>query len=480
MSHGTVLRAVLQKIFRNRDILYVDDNTGDSFRVDALSGTQEEYNDGGGGRQHQGGGMTDHPIEVQRGRMVEGGEPPSSGQLNGQHRFSQEAAAARLNYPPGHDESSPHLSHRNDEYQQQLNLSSGSVPVISTTAPPHPQDDMQAFDRIAQQRGQRVTIPRVSHSSSDSHLETAAPPREYARSLDIPPAATTTVSATAAAPPLAGVRLPTQSSPGLVHRLTHQQGNGGGTTRRSLDIPPTRLPPPVFQRRDNADAEVQRAISESQATHIAHTRRQVDHDIQFRRALEVAAQESAMMMATTTATDGEEGDDDEVQLLKMASQRSIIDEQNRLRESQNKYELELELALKQSEHLNTLMSEEEMRLREGEDEMIQDLLLKSRAEEEEARRLEEEREEELVKKALEKSVDPDCANVDEDELVEEAIRKSVCDSEEDDRKESAEEVLKRVMRLSLEEKDRIAREEEEELRKAMEWSMLESVAWDGA
>jgi hypothetical protein len=267
----------------------------------------------------------------------------------------------------------------------------------------------------------------------------------------------------------------------LVHRLTPQQGNRGGTTRRSLDIPPTRLPPPVFQRRDNADAEVQRAISESQATHIAHTRRQVDDDIQFRRALEVAAQESAMMMATTAAN-GEEGDDDddEVQLMKMASQRSIIDEQNRLRESQNKYELELELALKQSEHLNTLMSEEEMRLREGEDEMIQDLLLKSRAEEEEARRLEEQREEELVRKALEKSVDPDCANVDEDELVEEAIRKSVCDSEEDDRKESAEEVLKRVMRLSLEEKDRIAREEEEELKKAMEWSMLESVAWDGA
>ena len=218
--------------------------------------------------------------------------------------------------------------------------------------------------------------------------------------------------------------------------------------------------------------QIQQAISESQAAHIQHTRRQVEADIQFRRAMERASNESAQLMPqdedpSNPALDGDR-EVEEQQLLQMVARRSILEEESRQTEDEEKYELDLELALRQSEQLDALKQEEEQRFKESEEEILKDILVKSREEEEKALQ----QEEELLKHVLAKSVSD---NVDEDELVDQVMKKS-CEHGNDRIPE--EEMLEQVLKMSLEEKEHVVDEEAEQIRKAMEWSTMESYCYD--
>ena len=107
---------------------------------------------------------------------------------------------------------------------------------------------------------------------------------------------------------------------------------------------------------------------------------------------------------------------------------------------------------------------------------IRDLLAKTEADAEEERRGEEE----AFRRALERSLSE--RKVSEDELVEDAVRRSLSENDRGDgsrgEDEDPEEMVRRVMRLSLDEERRAAREEEEQIRAALEWSVLESACSD--
>jgi len=180
------------------------------------------------------------------------------------------------------------------------------------------------------------------------------------------------------------------------------------------------------------DSEIHRAISESQATHIAHTRQQVADDIEFRRSLELASNESARNLGVEAVD---------------------VDEQ----------EAELELALRQSEHVHVLRQKEDERIRASEEQLIADLLLRTRIEEESAKRDEEE----ILRKALITSLEDDW-NVEESALLAEAVTKSVNDNAATPT--NHDETLERVLQLSLEEEEKM-NEEEEILRRALVTSL---------
>ena len=197
------------------------------------------------------------------------------------------------------------------------------------------------------------------------------------------------------------------------------------------------------------DSEIHRAISESQATHIAHTRQQVADDIEFRRSLELASNESARNLGIEPVD---------------------IDEQEWILMARVKYEAELELALRQSEHVHALRQEEDKRIRALEEQLIADLLLRTRIEEESAKRDEEE----ILRKALALSLEYGW-NVDESALLAEPMTKSVNDNSAIPT--NHDETLERVLTLSLEEKEKMDEEEEEHIRKAVEQSMLDMARW---
>eukprot|EP00571_Detonula_confervacea_P011758 CAMPEP_0172299746 /NCGR_PEP_ID=MMETSP1058-20130122/1981_1 /TAXON_ID=83371 /ORGANISM="Detonula confervacea, Strain CCMP 353" /LENGTH=962 /DNA_ID=CAMNT_0013009301 /DNA_START=12 /DNA_END=2897 /DNA_ORIENTATION=- len=212
--------------------------------------------------------------------------------------------------------------------------------------------------------------------------------------------------------------------------------------------------------------DIRQAIRASQAAHIAHTRQQVAEDIQFRRALEQASntsvadaqqQQQQQQSSSEDNSINEEGD-----LIKMASRRSILDEQQRQNSAEERDRAELELILEQSERVHTLEQKEVQRFIKSEEELMAEVMVKSRVEEEEYLQ----NEEELLQQALVKSL-AENANVDENELMAEVMRKSLSDSCKSGDEET-EEVLEGVLKMSLEEKKK-SDEEEEQLRKAMEW-----------
>jgi len=204
----------------------------------------------------------------------------------------------------------------------------------------------------------------------------------------------------------------------------------------------------------------------------------VANDIKFRKALEKASNESARMLPQETE-DGPKAEELE-DLIRMASSRSILDEQARQLEAEKKYKAELELVLQESQ----LKQVEENNTKETEEEVLRKVLLQSQAEEE--KQMEEE---EALERVMRESM-MDNANVGEDELVEEAMKTSLSESEhgrlslrdgsggEQQPTMSADDMLEQVLKLSLEEKQRVAKEEEEEMRVALEWSMRESSTMD--
>ena len=230
------------------------------------------------------------------------------------------------------------------------------------------------------------------------------------------------------------------------------------------------------------EVDIRRVITESQAAHAAHTRQQVDDDIQFRRALEIASIQSrsedelqqqqrrqgqndgdaefesqmeraiadSRRLSNQHAHQGrrpsqqQDGEDD---LVRMISEQSIRDEEERQRSVNEKYQVELEVALKQSEHLE----EENKRRQSSEEELIQKVLEQTRREMEEARSTEHEMMQRVMRESLESQEEGKKGGVD-DEMLEE------------------------VLKMSLEEKQRqasSAEEEAEQIRKAMEWSMYD-------
>lgn len=220
---------------------------------------------------------------------------------------------------------------------------------------------------------------------------------------------------------------------------------------------------------------IRRAITESQAAHIAHTRQQVADDIQFRRALEAAAQQSSA-----------EQDTEEQEVILMARRCSILDEEQRRFVEIQQYEAEVQRAIDESHHVQ----EEEERRKESESELIQEAMARSEIE---ASKIPEDTEEE--KELLRQAISTSMANtdvVDEKDLLEEAVRKSLSEkvnendliaeatrvsltesnSSNDDVEE--EDILEEALRLSLEEKERAESEENELIRRALEASMMVS------
>jgi hypothetical protein len=204
---------------------------------------------------------------------------------------------------------------------------------------------------------------------------------------------------------------------------------------------------PSISSSHHIDSEIHRAIFESQATHIAHTRQQVADDIEFRRSLELASNESARNLGVEPVD---------------------IDEQERILMAREKYEAELELALRQSEHVHVLRQEEDERIRASEEQLVADLLLRTRIEEVRAKRDEEE----ILRRALVTSLE-DGWNVDENALLAEAVTKSVNDNAATPT--NHDETLERVLQLSLEEEEKM-NEEEEILRRALITSLEDG--WD--
>jgi len=229
------------------------------------------------------------------------------------------------------------------------------------------------------------------------------------------------------------------------------------------------------------EVDIRRVITESQAAHAAHTRRQVDDDIQFRRALEIASIQSrsedelqqqqrrqgqndgdaefesemeraiadSRRLSNQHAHQGrgpsqQDGEDD---LVRMISEQSIRDEEERQQSVNEKYQVELEVALKQSEHLE----EENKRRQSSEEELIQKVLEQTRREMEEDR-------------------------MSEHQMMQRVMRESLESQEEGKKGGVDDEMLEEVLKMSLEEKQRqasSAEEEAEQIRKAMEWSMYD-------
>ena len=228
---------------------------------------------------------------------------------------------------------------------------------------------------------------------------------------------------------------------------------------------------------------IRRAITESQAAHIAHTRQQVADDIQFRRAVEAATQQSQQQQQERPSISAEQ-DAEEQELILMARRRSILDEEQRRLVERQQYEAEVQRAIDESHHVQ----EEEERRKESESELIQEAMARSEIE---ASKIPEDTEEE--KELLRQAISTSMANtdvVDEKDLLEEAVRKSLSEkvnendliaeaarvsltdsnSSNDDPEE--EEILEEALRLSLEEKERSESEENELIRRALEASLL--------
>jgi len=256
---------------------------------------------------------------------------------------------------------------------------------------------------------------------------------------------------TASSPPLRSPPQPVRHSPSPPRRR-QQHHHHGNNELNSMTI---------------GEVDIRRVITESQAAHAAHTRRQVDDDIQFRRALEIASIQSrsedelqfesqmeraiadSRRLSNEHAHHGrrpsqQDGEDD---LVRMISEQSIRDEEERQRSVNEKYQVELEVALKQSEHLE----EENKRRQSSEEELIQKVLEQTRREMEEAR-------------------------ITEHEMMQRVMRESLESQEEGKKGGVDDEMLEEVLKMSLEEKQRqasSAEEEAEQIRKAMEWSMYD-------
>ncbi|EJK69511.1 hypothetical protein THAOC_09225 [Thalassiosira oceanica] len=228
------------------------------------------------------------------------------------------------------------------------------------------------------------------------------------------------------------------------------------------------------------DAALDDARRESLLTHAAEHERRLsrrlsdggdgyDHeredDAEFRRALEIAAAESALEMRLLGVRAL-----DEENLVAMAQQASFADEEARLRAVEARFEEQLEYARRDSELAEAARLAESRRFEQSEEELVSDIMMRT-AREEEAAKLGEER---MLEAALTTSLaERGEEDAEEDRLLEETIRKSAYEAAVDGKRE--EEVLQEVMKRSVDDAlpSRSAREEEALLHAVLKQSAAE-------
>eukprot|EP00569_Conticribra_weissflogii_P016734 CAMPEP_0171413594 /NCGR_PEP_ID=MMETSP0880-20121228/35432_1 /TAXON_ID=67004 /ORGANISM="Thalassiosira weissflogii, Strain CCMP1336" /LENGTH=447 /DNA_ID=CAMNT_0011931313 /DNA_START=74 /DNA_END=1417 /DNA_ORIENTATION=- len=214
--------------------------------------------------------------------------------------------------------------------------------------------------------------------------------------------------------------------------------------------------------RNECETAFRRAISESQAEHVAQSCRQRNEEIEVRKALALAFQDFG---------EGGKGEcppsiagaplKEEHLVLKKVAEQSLIDEQKRNEEAQERYEQELEAILKQSE----LSASEEKRKAELEEEtMLKTALEKSLMEEEKVKSPDEELVEMIKAQSLKET---EMRKLREEEELERALVRSIEESNQSD----SDELLEKALRLSLEEKSAEPMDEETAVRIALELSV---------
>lgn len=214
--------------------------------------------------------------------------------------------------------------------------------------------------------------------------------------------------------------------------------------------------------RNECETAFRRAISESQAEHVAQSCKQRNEEIEVRKALALAFQDFG---------EGGEGEcppsiggaplKEEHLVLKKVAEQSLIDEQKRNEEAQERFEKELKAILKQSE----LSASEEKAKAELEDEkMLKTALEKSLMEEEKVKSPDEELVEMVKAQSLKET---EMRKLLEEEELERALVRSLEESNQSD----SDELLEKALRLSLEEKSAEPMDEETAVRIALELSV---------
>ena len=226
------------------------------------------------------------------------------------------------------------------------------------------------------------------------------------------------------------------------------------TATMAATIPPSRYRPPnVSIKRLVKDQEImQRAISESQASYIAHTRQQVADDLNFQKTLEIAS------IASTRETGGPptaaEQVNQEKQLILMASHRSLLDEEQRLHVAEEQYEADIKLAMEKSEY----------DIEEDEQSSSSSVSCGK-----------------TIFKVIRRCVSTSITNSEkiDEEKIKEAVWKSLSRKVDDNNllamnlpcHDDLEEIIEKSIRRSIRERD-LVMEEEELIRKALEASMI--------
>lgn len=248
------------------------------------------------------------------------------------------------------------------------------------------------------------------------------------------------------------------------------------------------------------DNLLRQAVTESQHYHMAHSRELLHHDIEFRRSIELASAQSAAQSNTVRgemleterknlelaqelslkseqeyrrmlsefdhlmehAIQQSKADNaqeiDEENLVQMISQQSILDAKYQQTQSEKKYVLELELALKESERFEMLKREEEELTRRSEEELVRHIMSKSQTQ----------------------AKQPSVSTGDEEDVFNKILEQSR--AEEDDKARSAAEEerieLEKALQISLQEGQKSDEEEQEQMNMALEWSLHDGEYYD--
>ena len=207
--------------------------------------------------------------------------------------------------------------------------------------------------------------------------------------------------------------------------------NRNGAANHPLTIQPQQQQCPNRSYDKYLHRELSQSTGKYQTTHTIHVREQATQDSQFQRALELVPKEGAF------ATDSQEGacrSDSHVVLPYQQHpaeycvvRQSILDERNRKIEAEKKYTIELDFALKQSAELAVHHQKEEALLMKSEEELVQSVVAKSRAEAEAELQKEEELLRVAVSQSLAKKIQDEKEQEREAELLQHAMTMTLTD-----------------------------------------------------
>ncbi len=218
------------------------------------------------------------------------------------------------------------------------------------------------------------------------------------------------------------------------------------------------------RERNEYDTAYRRAISESQADHVAQSCRRRNEEIEVRKALALAFQdpgEGEDQEGLIPPSIGGAPLKEEHLILKKVAEQSLIDEQKRNEYAQKQYERELETVLRESE-LSACQDKAKVELEE--ETMLKTALEKSLMEEEKVKTPDEELVQMVIAQSLKETEMRKCR---EEEELERALARSL----EEDYQSDSDELLEQVLRLSLEEKRAEPMDEETAVRIALELSV---------